>query len=387
MSLSTEDRLLKRLIDESEPECDPGDFSCDGVSCLVALSLDHYIPLFTGGITANPNGINVRVGSGTFATVNLSRLTTDLSGELCWPWYGEEDLFGRNRPAGEKVAMKATFRREDNDQSKALVDIAKEIRILGHSHIRENRNIIDLIGLDWGPAFLEGQRWPLLLLEYANCGTLEDFFNLNDLNYTWGIKTSIAYDIANGLEALDDAGVLHGDLKLSNLLVFREGADSFMVKICDFGSAIISIDFDSETPIRQTAFTPPWDAPESLQEIHPDDLYKVDIYCYGLLGCRIFLEGGDPFDLKFRAEPPSSELSKDRLKIIRRWKEDDIVHEICKSAVRTADGVQYTDEELEILDRFFDVTVRTDVEDRASEYSEIKTFLNPDRAEMELQQR
>lgn len=34
----------------------------------------------------------------------------------------------------------------------------------------------------------------------------------------------------------------------------------------------------------------------SLQEIHPDELYKVDIYCCGLLGCRIFLEGGDTFD-------------------------------------------------------------------------------------------
>lgn len=238
MSLSSEDRLPKRLVEESELELKPEHFRYDGASGLVVLSLDHHVLLFTGGVTANPNEINVRAGSGAFATVNLSRLNMDLTGELCWPWYGEEgeNAFGRKRPAGEKVAMKPTFRRADSDESVELADIVKEIRILGHSHIHENPNIINVIGLDWGPPFSEGQSWPLLLLEYANCGTLENFFTLDDLNYTWEIKTSITYDITNGLEALDDAGVLHGDLKLSNVLVFRTGPNSFTAKICDFGS-------------------------------------------------------------------------------------------------------------------------------------------------------
>src|SRR4051812_33742697 len=101
--------LQKRLVlSDEEPQeiadqtCD---FLCDGVSSLVALALEHNLPLFGDGITANASALTVRAGHGSFATVNISRLAMDISGQK-WSWYGEEHLFGARRLAGHKVAVK-----------------------------------------------------------------------------------------------------------------------------------------------------------------------------------------------------------------------------------------------------------------------------------------
>ena len=216
------------------------------------------------------------------------------------------------------------------------------------------------------------------MLEHADCGTLEDFFALDGVGYTWEVKNGIAYDVVQGLEALDDAGVVHGDLKLANVLVFRTGSDAFTAKLCDFGSAIIPIDLEPGAPVRQTVLSPPWDAPESSQDIMQDDLYKIDIYSYGLLLCRIFTEGGDPFQIKHRMTPELLESSERAL--IHKWKQNDEVHDICKFAVRQHNHGRYTIEQLATLDDIFDMTVRTNISCRAEEHSQIKSVLMPDLA-------
>lgn len=184
---------------------------------------------------------------------------------------------------------------------------------------------------------------------------------------------------------MDDAGVLHGDLNLSNVLLFKKGADRFTAKLCDFGSAMIFTDFNCDRPVRQATFTPPWDGPESEKEISLDDLYKVGIYCYGLLLCRIFLESADPFGLKFRSEPPLSQDTKKSA--IRKWKQDDGVLSICRYAIRNADHVHYTASQLKVLDGILDITVRTAIELRAAEYEDIKDILKPGLSAAEAQKR
>lgn len=384
--------VQKRLVlldDEPEEIADETcDFRCDGVSSLVALALEHKLPLFSDGVTANASALTVRAGHGAFAIVNISRLSIDISGQER-SWQGEEHFFGPSRIAGSKVAVKNTLQGGDLSLSQSLTSMANEIRVLGHPHLRNHQNIVDIIGVGWGGTLYDDPectyRWPILLLEFASCGTLEDFFTLEDLDYTWEIKEKICYDVANGLEALDDACVLHGDLKLSNVLVFRTGLDNFTAKVCDFGSAMISTDFDSNNPVRQVTFTPPWDAPESSENIALDDLYKVDVYSYGLLVCRTFIEGADPFDLRFRTEPPPSESSKKV--IISQWKRNDEVVDICKYAVRNTSYGRYTSEQLAILDSIFDVTVRTDINVRVNEYLHIKNILKPDFFAEEAQKR
>lgn len=126
-------------------------------------------------------------------------------------------------------------------------------------------------------------------MEYTNCGTLENFFSFEGVTFDWQLKVGIAYDIVHGLEALEDAGVIHGDLNLANILVFRTGTDSFTPRLYDMGSAIIPVDLPHGAPLRQTVFTPPWNAPESSQEMDIDFTYKTNLYSYRLLLCRTFI--------------------------------------------------------------------------------------------------
>lgn len=254
----------------------------DGISSLVALALHHHIPLLPDGILDNASALTVKAGGGGFATVNVSRLTRDFTGRN-FSWYGEEDLqVSSDRPTGQKLAIKKVALPDEDESNMPLESLAKEIRILGHAALRSHPNIVDIVALGWSgkthhdPDF--HPRFPVLLMEYANCGTLEDFFSLEGVTFDWQLKVGIAYDIVHGLEALEDAGVIHGDLKLANILVFRTGRDSFTAKLCDMGSAMIPVDLPHGAPLRQTIFTPPWNAPESLQEMDVDLAYKSDLY-------------------------------------------------------------------------------------------------------------
>lgn len=358
----------------------------DGKASLVALAIQHDLPLFSGAGTANPSSLVVRAGQGTSATVNISRLTRSLAGGPEWPL--EQNSTRPKLLPGQKVALKHLSHRHDSDFRKKLGPMVKEIRVLGQSNLRNHANIIHLIGLDWEGAHVDDSasdsRWPVLLLEYADCGTLTDFFCLG-IDVTWEVKRDISYDIASGLEALDDAGVTHSDLTFSNVLIFRTGEKQFQAKLCDFGFAIISTDYEDGARVQLLGFTPPWDPPESSRDIELDNLYKADIYCYGLIVCRIFLESGSPFDQRIQPEPSLSERSKS---LINGWKEEDEVVEICKQSVRDYHAIEkYTGEQLSILDKIFDLTVRTDPDTRAEEYAIIKELLKPELASDDAQKR
>ena len=390
--------LLRRRLDLPGDDVDANDDTAlsfqskcevDGISSLVALTLEHHIPLLADGFTANPSAITVRAGSGGFATVNVSRLSKDLSGRQ-YSWFGEVNRFFRSeRPAGRKLAVKLTANSEKERSTMAWPSLAREIRILGHESLRKHPNIVDIIALGWTGTIYDDLatnfRWPTLLMEYADCGTLEDFFTLEGIDFSWHLKIGVSYDIIQGLEALDDSGVVHGDLKLANILVFRTGVDSFTAKLCDFGSAMIPIDLAEDEPIRQTTFTPPWNAPESSQDIEPDDLYKIDIYGYGLLLCGIFLEGGNLFQIELQSMQITSQVAIES--IIRKWKEDDNVSDVCKETLRQFSRERYTPEQLRMLDNILDITVRTNIVSRADEHFQIKSILRPDLASEESQNR
>jgi serine/threonine protein kinase len=373
-------RLILPADDSADSDIHTNEFYLNRDSSLVALALVLDLPLFGDGFTKNNSGVNVSVGNGAFAAIDLSRLSRGISGQLSW--YGEEDRVGPARPLGQKVAMKHVFRYVEDGHSRAVADLAKEMRILGHDFLRDHENIVDVIGLTWDGDFHDRiestQRRPVLLLEYAGCGNLEDFFSLANISFSWVVKMDILTDILNGLEAIDDAGVTHGDLKLANVLVFRVDEDKFQAKICDFGSAVIGVDLNEDEPVSLTVCTPPWDAPEALNGIDQDLSYKIDMYCFGLLACRVILEGGDPFELWLQEHPlpPTS----NKRTIVAEWKKDDGVLDICKHAIRNKSNIFYSTEQLLIIDRLMELTIRTDIDSRADEFSEILAVLGVDQA-------
>ena len=387
-------RKLQLPDDDNESDNDTASISqsnrqIDGTSSLVALALEHHIPLLADGFTDKVSATTARAGSGSFATVDVTPRSGKLSGER-YTWHGEEDLFFRaGQPAGRKLATKVSALHDRAEPTTPWASIAKEIRILAHELLRKHPNIVDIIALSWAGTIYDNPRthyrWPMLLMEYADCGTLEDFFTLEGVELTWQLKIGISYDVVHGLEALDDSGVTHGDLKFSNVLVFRTGADSFTAKICDFGSAVVATDLPQDAFVQSMVFTPPWNAPESSRDIQEKDLHKIDIYGCGLLLCRIFLHGGDPFQMRYQSMPESSLKSIQTM--IEQWKANDSVSSICKFAVRQFGPESYTSQQLITLDKVFDMTVRTDIDLRMEEYSQIKSILRPSQESEDLDSR
>ena len=184
-----------------------------------------------------------------------------------------------------------------------LAAISVEVRILAHEPFRSHKNIVDLIAFSWEKYPDEcGRRWPFLILESADCGTLLDFSRLESspLANNASCALSLSTDILTGLDALHKCGVIHGDLKFENILVFELPDGTFQAKISDFGLSVLIYDLeDSDTNedpmIQLPGFTQPWEPPEAYGPISMRNLSKVDIYSFGLLFCRVITGGSDVF--------------------------------------------------------------------------------------------
>ncbi|KAJ9143934.1 hypothetical protein NKR19_g6660 [Coniochaeta hoffmannii] len=114
---------------------------------------------------------------------------------------------------------------------------------------------------------------------------------------TFQSRLEFCRDIAEGLYALHLCGVVHGDVKPENILVFpREGKrDAFMVKLTDFGHSVLEQDGLDALP----AFTPLWCAPEATQRASMtfQDMVATDCYSYGFVVLSILI--GRAFHIAF----------------------------------------------------------------------------------------
>src|SRR5947209_12659768 len=118
--MSFEVLVQKRLVlpDDETTRAAGTDFSAaspvvDCQASLVALATQHDLPLFSGGVTANPSGLVVRAGQGIASTVNISRLAGSLRENP--PRFVNDVSNARDLVLGQKVAAKYLSRRNDID--------------------------------------------------------------------------------------------------------------------------------------------------------------------------------------------------------------------------------------------------------------------------------
>ena len=117
--------------------------------------------------------------------------------------------------------------------------------------------------------------YPYEILPYYRNGSLEGkTFSYEEL------KTSIIPSLNEGLRVLHDNGIIHKDLKPSNIMLADNGLD---VAIIDFG--ISSIREDGNTVVvTRTGMTPEYSAPESFKNLFlsESDYYSLGITLYEL---------------------------------------------------------------------------------------------------------
>ena len=114
----------------------------------------------------------------------------------------------------------------------------KELVILTHDAFRKHANIVRLLLYD---LVEDGDDvfTPALVIERAHYGTLTT--SLKQETISESEKLDICWDVTSALFILHKHGVVHGDVKPDNILIFQSSAEEkgrYTAKITDFGSSI-----------------------------------------------------------------------------------------------------------------------------------------------------
>jgi len=199
-------------------------------------------------------------------------------------------------PDSRNVVLKSRI--PDETQDSRLVTTARlkalllELRVLTHPPLRSHRNIVQLVQIGWqSDSFDMRLKWPVLIVDYADKGTLADLFE-NGIQLDFESKTSLFRDISEGLHALHACQIVHGDLKMENVLVCSTEDGALTAKLSDFGGALLDHGDDFQEPTG----TPPWTAPEHLTRRTRQELLVSDVYALGLLFWRVAIDGRQPFE-------------------------------------------------------------------------------------------
>ncbi|KAI4252041.1 MAG: hypothetical protein L6R42_008139, partial [Xanthoria sp. 1 TBL-2021] len=184
-----------------------------------------------------------------------------------------------------------------NDVQHAFREIS---RLCRHS-LRRHPNIVKLVS--WGLSLdaleavnLESLCIPLLILEKAH-SDMAQFIKNEEYAIPYETLCDLSMDIGRGLGAVHSADIVHGDLKLENILIFsgsHMAGRKWTAKLCDFGLAVpiaARADArDSATYFGSETWRPPeWYTKRLVGQPLPPSLAPCDIFVYGLVVWAMFI--------------------------------------------------------------------------------------------------
>jgi serine/threonine protein kinase len=173
-------------------------------------------------------------------------------------------------------------------------DILFEIRALLHEPLRYHPNIVSLLGIRWGLSPLSESAYPMLIMEYAPFGTFSSLQTSSE-PLAFPVKQKLCYDVGRALLALHACGIVHGDLKHENVLIFpsKKPIDGvpYTAKLADFGGTVM--DMKRGEVRKMETWTWPFQAPEITngQKLSGEQMMLTDTYSFGLLVWRAFMDG------------------------------------------------------------------------------------------------
>lgn len=159
-------------------------------------------------------------------------------------WTNEKVVVAPRRPKyvvykSARVAFQANGEPSTVQDRRALQSVLTEFHALLHPPLLAHPNIIDFLALAWGSNPFEPlHKLPVLVVEYADQGTLADL-QAREKALPDQIKYNLCLGIAQGLNALHQNDIVHGDVKPENILICSHPKETFIAKLADFGFAII----------------------------------------------------------------------------------------------------------------------------------------------------
>lgn len=165
--------------------------------------------------------------------------------------------------------------------------------------IREARSILELKHENVIEIFKTGEDGdiPYIAMEFIDGESLERLISLSG-----GLQVARALEIirdsARGLKAAHDIGIVHRDVKPSNIIITNKG----IVKILDFGLAKVFNDSDA-TQLTATGIimgTPKYISPEQAKGEKIDqrtDIYSLGVTLFQCLTGKIPYDGSTPMEI------------------------------------------------------------------------------------------
>ncbi|GBC32574.2 kinase-like domain-containing protein [Rhizophagus irregularis DAOM 181602=DAOM 197198] len=169
---------------------------------------------------------------------------------------------------------------EEDELNRIDDEFVKELKLL--REVKYHQNINCILGIT------KVSKRYILVLEYANEGTLRDYLKKKFTSLEWMDKTQMALDIACGLKFLHFKEIIHRDLHSKNILV-----NNGKLLIADFG---LSKKF-AEARINSLANTRgmiEYTEPQCFKSLKYKKNKKSDIYSLGVLLWEIS-SGRPPF--------------------------------------------------------------------------------------------
>ncbi|RMZ76422.1 hypothetical protein DV737_g4794, partial [Chaetothyriales sp. CBS 132003] len=189
-------------------------------------------------------------------------------------------------------------------------DILFELRALLHEPIRYHPNLVRLLGIQWGLSPISDSTYPVLIMEYASLGTFKTLQTSSE-PLSFPVKQKLCYDVGRALSALHASGIVHGDMKHENVLIFpsKKPVDGipYTAKLADFGGTVM--DMAAGEVRKMETWTWPFQAPEVTddQALTRSGMMLTDVYSFGLLVWRAFLDGEGFVSLPGAAQTASDE--------------------------------------------------------------------------------
>ncbi|RHZ60990.1 hypothetical protein Glove_350g116 [Diversispora epigaea] len=192
----------------------------------------------------------------------------------------------------ETVAEAVTLKCISRNKKFALNNFMKEVK--RHRKLESNDNILKFYGI----TKQENTNDYIIVLEYANNGSLRQYLKTNFQKFDWNIKLNLAKQIANALMNLHDNNIIHGKLTSESILVHNG-----TIKLNDFGINYLK-SLTTTIPIQYTDF-------RYLELFNK----SLDIYSLGIILWEISNDGIFPFETQLitKSSLPSSAPSNNNI--------------------------------------------------------------------------
>ncbi|KAJ5720574.1 uncharacterized protein N7483_008508 [Penicillium malachiteum] len=188
---------------------------------------------------------------------------------------------GREMPSGRLVAIKVLdidsldYKSLRDFRDESIKDFIHETKVMKQVKDSGAKNINELIEA----ISIHSQLW--LVCEYCPGGSVRTLMRATSDKLEERFIIPIARELAVGLRAIHEAGIIHRDIKAANILIHEEGR----LEICDFGVAGI---LQSQRDKRSTWIgTPHWMPPEMFSTRGQAHQYgsEIDVWAFG---CTLF---------------------------------------------------------------------------------------------------